>query len=193
MPEISLGKLEATTRFKLGYDEKNIYAAFECQEPQIEEMVVPALAHDGDVWDFECIEIFFNPEADGAKYMHFIAGPSPENRYDARLGYIEDPYHPLFSVEDVSWNPEWRHAFKIDKANKRWTLEVAIPFASLGADCPADGAHWRANFGRERHKDRWGTKFADAAVELSLWSPNLQKGNFCDASVAGDVFFGRKP
>jgi len=91
MPEVSLGKLEAKTRFKMGYDSQNLYFGFECEEPLIDEMKVLNYQHDGDVFASESIELFFDPETSGTKFMHIIVGPAPENRYDSRLGYIDDP------------------------------------------------------------------------------------------------------
>jgi hypothetical protein len=126
--------------------------------------------------------------------MHLIVGPAPNNRYDARLGYITDPYHPLVKAEDTSWDPDYTYAFNIDKANKKWTLTLEVPFASLGTEMPAEGLRWRGNFARERHKRAWDPeKYSKVLSEFSLWSPNLQKCNFCDASIAGDLFFNTIP
>jgi hypothetical protein len=192
MPEVSLGNLEAKTRFKMGYDEQSLYFGFECEEPLIEDMKVLNYNRDGDVFASESIELFFDPEVSGTKFMHIIVGPAPENRYDSRKGYIEDQFSKVVHQEDTSWDPDYRHAYQIDKANKKWTVEVAIPFASLGEKTPAEGQRWRGNFARERHKQVWDArKYAGVRSEFSLWSPNLQKVNFCDASIAGDLFFNK--
>lgn len=196
MPEVALGKVEAATSFRLGYDDRNVYVGFLCREPLIDEMVVKAYGRDGPVWRTECVELFFDIEGSGDKTMHFIAVPATGSRYDARRGYIDDPFHPLVlkNREDSSWDPEWAYGFKIDEAGKRWTMEVAIPFATLGTEMPAEGTRWRANFARERSKSRWDPKrYRRLPVELSLWSPNLQKASFLDTSVYGDLFFGRAP
>ncbi|MDP6355789.1 MAG: DUF4838 domain-containing protein, partial [Planctomycetota bacterium] len=196
MPEIALGKVEATTSFRLGYDDKNIYVGFLCREPEIEEMVVKAYGRDGPVWRTECVELFFDTEGSGDKTMHFIAVPAEGARYDARRGYIDDPLHPLVlkKREDPSWNPEWTYGFRIDREARCWTMEVAIPFATLGTRMPAEGTRWRANFARERSRSRWNPKkYRRLPVELSLWSPNLQKASFMDTSAYGDIFFSRAP
>jgi len=194
--EIALGKSEAATRVRIGYDDKGVYFGFECGEPLIEEMVVKNYGQDGTVWRTECVELFFDPEGNGEKLMHFIAAPSEGTRYDERQGYIDDPLHPLVLKKqaDASWNPEWAHAFQIDKAAKRWTIEIAIPYSSLGVEPPVEGARWRVNLGRERGKSRWDpVKYRKIPVELMLWSPNLQKASFMDTSVFGDLYFGRVP
>lgn len=194
--EIAMGKIETPTRMRMGYDDKALYVAFECEEPLIADMKVRECKLDGPVWRTECIEILFDPFAEGLKYMHFIATPFATGVYDGRRGYIDDPLNPLVlaNAEDTSWNPEWKHAFTIDAERKVWTLEVAIPFSTLEAPMPADGAHWRANFARERNRATWDApQFKDAAQQIYLWSPNLQKVSITDQTAFGDIYFGKKP
>jgi len=194
--EISMGPINAPTEFKMGYDDKALYLAFKCEEPLIDRMAVREVGRDGPVWRSECVEVFLDPEAQGAKRMHFIASPWKTGFYDGRFGYIDDPFHPLVlsSREDTSWDPEWTYAFQIDKPNKFWTLEMAIPFTSIDTPVPKPGERWRVNFARERNKQYWGIKeFERMPQELYLWSPNLQKASFLEASAFGDLYFGRKP
>ena len=194
--EIAMGKVEAPTRMRMGYDDKNLYFAFECAEPLIDEMKVRDCKRDGPVWRTECVEVVLDPFAEGTKHMHFIATPSATGVYDARRGYIDDPLHPLVlsGSDDGTWNPEWRHAFTIDKERKTWTVEMAIPFAALEVPPPSDGSRWRANFARERNRAYWGLdKYKNAAQDVYLWSPNLQKVSILDSTAAGDLYFGRRP
>lgn len=191
LQEVSLGSLEAKTRFRIGYDNQALYLAVECEEPLIEEMVVKNYVRDGPLFRTECVEVFLDPEGQGKKILHFIAAPTEGGRYDARKGYLTDPLHPLVlkGAEDTSWNPEWKHAFAIDKAGRRWTMEIALPFASLGVAPPVPGTRWRVNIGRERNKASWGERYPRVPIELSLWSPNLQKASFMDPSVFGEMVF----
>ena len=194
--EICMGAIAAPTRVKMGYDDRNMYFAVECDEPLMEEMVVQEYKRDGFVWRTECVELLFDPEAEGAKLLHFIASPTKTGVYDGRRGYIDDPLHPLVlrNREDASWDPEWRHAFAIDKTAKRWTLEIAIPFKSLGVPPPVEGERWRANIARERNKNRWNPrKYRSAPINIYAWSPNLQKVSLQDQSVFGDLYFGAMP
>lgn len=195
LSEIAMGQVLAPTRMRMGYDDKNLYFAFECAEPLIDEMNVRECKRDGPVWRAECVEVVLDPFAEGTKHMHFIATPFATGIYDARRGYIDDPLHPLVlsGGEDATWNPEWKHAFSIDKERKTWTVEMAIPFTSLEVPPPADGSRWRANFARERNRANWGLdKYKTAAQDVYLWSPNLQKVSILDATAAGDLYFGRK-
>lgn len=195
--EIGLGPLDVQTRLWMGFDDRALYFAFECQEPLIDQMTVRECPRDGPVWRTESVELFFDPDAQGVKRMHFMATPSATGIYDARFGYLDDPLHPLVlrGAEDTSWNPAWRHAFAIDRQRKVWTVEIEIPFESLGVRAPADGSRWRVNFGRERCRGSWGTGKSDKRipVQMYLWSPNLQKASALDQTAFGDLYFNRKP
>jgi hypothetical protein len=56
------------------------------------------------------------------------------------------------------WNGAWSAA--VHRLEDRWTLEVAIPFATMEAGVPAPGDLWGVNYGRKRH----------AAPALTTWS-----------------------
>ena len=100
---------------------------------------------------------------------------------------IDDPLHPLYNKGDRSWNGEWEYAVHVDRANKRWTAEVRIPFATLGAGAPKAGDIWGMNVGREHYA---GTNFRGSTKrELSLWSPNLESRSFQAPEAFGDLIF----
>ena len=192
---VSLGKTEASTRMRLGYDDTNLYLAFECVEPKMDEMKVIEYGRDGRTYNTECIEIFLAPDGVGQKRVQIVTSPTPEGRWDGRYGYIDDPLHPLVlsGRPDTGWDPDYRRAYRIDKATGKWTMEIAIPFAELDTTVPPEGTRWRGNFGRERHLRVWDPKKYPNQVELFLWSPNLQGAKFTDAAAFGDVYFGRIP
>lgn len=192
--EVSLGPTEASTRMKAGYDDRNLYFAFECREPLIDDMRVIEYGRDGKVFNTECIELFLAPDGAGQKRMQICLSPTATGKWDGRYGYIDDPLHPLnlSGGPESAWNPNYVHAFQIDKPGRRWTLEVAFPFAELGVTGPSEGARWRGNFGRERHKWAWAAKYAGQS-EFFLWAPNLQGTGFPDPAAFGDLFFGRVP
>ena len=101
-------------------------------------------------------------ERDGAgqKRVQLVISPTPKGRWDGRYGYIEDPLHPLAlsGKADTSWDPDYRRAYRIDRAAKKWTMEIALPFSVLGTSVPAQGTRWRGNLGRERHLRVWNKK-----------------------------------
>jgi hypothetical protein len=195
MPPSSLGKAEASTRVRLGYDAKNLYFAFECNEPRMDEMKVIEYGRDGRAYNTECVEIFLAPDGAGQKRVQLVISPTKSGIWDARYGYIDDPLDPraLSGEGDTSWNPAYEHAFKMDKAGKKWTVEVAIPFAALESTVPPEGTRWRANLGRERHMAVWDNEKYHGQREFFLWSPNLQGADFTEPAAFGDVYFGFIP
>ena len=172
---------KVATSVRLLYDDWKLYVAFECAEPAPEQMRTDPKGHDADVWNLECVEAFFDPAATRTRYLHFIVGASPGARYDGRRGYPPDP---TAEREDKSWSPAWQTAVHIDKARRRWTAELAIPFAALGVRRPDAGTKWAANFGRERYAGR-------KSPQLSLWSPNDIGTGFCEPLCFGEILFRR--
>ena len=182
-----LGKLKEGTSFRVACDDKNLYFLFVCKYADIEQAKFTSFSRDGNCCNDECLEIFLDPLGTREKYYHFIFNPVAGSFYEARLGFIEDPVHPLFAQEDPSWNGAWEYVVKIDKENKRWTAEVKIPFATLDMSAPKPGTQWTMNIGREHYYMNKETGKKDC--ELSLWSPNLKERGFCAPSSFGTVTF----
>ncbi|WP_428939257.1 glycoside hydrolase domain-containing protein [Fontivita pretiosa] len=159
------GKPAAQTRARIGYDDANLYVAFECDEPQLPQAARARFQQprDASVWDNECVELLISPRDDRAGYLHFIIDILNQ-RYDA-IG--EDPW---------GFNPPWQSATKLD--NGRWSAELAISFASLGVGPPASGQRWFANLCRERK----------AVEELSAW--RAARGAFASPGTFGSWVFG---
>jgi len=197
--QAALAETVAKTRVRLGYDSDNLYFAFECDEPRFDEMKIIEHGRDGRVFWTECVEVFLAPDGVGQKRVHLIVSPTKDGIWDGRHGYIDDPLDPLALSDrpDTSWNPHYTHAWNMDRNHKRWTMEIAFPFAELGVTAPAEGTRWRGNFGRERHMRTWNPKKygrqKGGGSEYFLWSPNLQRGAFTDPASFGDLYFGKIP
>jgi hypothetical protein len=74
----------------------------------------------------------------------------------------------------------------VDAAGRRWTLEVRIPFATLGTAAPPPGTCWLGNFGRERQTRK---PSMHAQPDLFLWSQEESFG-FVDPAAFGRIEFG---
>ena len=149
------------------------------------------------VYHNESVEIFLAPDGTGQKWVQLIVNPvGKDSRWDARFGYIDDPLHPLVLAgrADKSWSPEYEYAFTMDPRAKKWTLEIAFPFRELEVKSPTQGTRWMGNFARGRYKYTWDSKkYSVGDKELHLWSANLQKAQFDDAAVFGDLYFASIP
>ncbi|HEX7008802.1 MAG TPA: carbohydrate-binding family 9-like protein [Phycisphaeraceae bacterium] len=154
---------QASTRAYIGRDEDHLYVAFVCQEPQMDRVVSQEAGLHGDgIWNNDCVELFIAPDPGGPGYLHFIVDVAGQ-QYDA-LG--EDNW---------GFNPPWQAA--VSREAQSWSVEMAIPWASLGVEPPGSGALWRANLCRERK----------AQDELSAWRPT--HGSFASPGAFGAWVF----
>ena len=190
--EISLGKVHEPTSARVTYDDRRLYVAFECAESLAERLPGYWLAHghDGRVYGQDCVEVFVDPVGDGAQYYHFISGGIPDSYYEEAFGIHKETYHPLSGKTDVGWNGAWDYAASVDVANKRWTVEVAIPFSTLGTQPPKPGAKWKMNLGRERFVQNANVR---SEPELYCWSPNIASRQFDSPACFGEIVFSGKP
>jgi hypothetical protein len=185
--EIGMGRLDAPTRVRLLYDDRCVYVAFECDEPLIDRLAAnwKTFGHDGGVYSQDCVEVFFDPLGNLDRFYHFICSALPNSCYEEAFGLHTDPVHPLYNREDPAWNGDWRYAGALDKEAKRWTVEIAVPFTSLDVPPAVPGTVWKMNLGRERYVH--GTAMGE--LELSLWSPNLERRLFGSFEAMGDAVF----
>jgi hypothetical protein len=158
------GEVKAGTKAYVGYDEKNLYVAFVCDEPAMAKTGrVNMSGRDPEIYNAnETAYIFLNPQADRASYMQFIVDILNQ-RYDA-LG--SDPF---------GFNPPWES--KVWEGESSWSTEIAIPFSSLGVSTPETGQIWCGDFFRIRQ----------AEGEMTAWRPT--GGGFDSPGRFGTLVF----
>lgn len=144
------------TRVKMAWDDQYLYVAAEIEDPHIWANLKK---HDEIVFYDNDFEIFIDPDNDTHNYFEYEVNA---------IGTIFD----LFVVKTYrvgapaihSWNFDGlKQGISIDgtinnpnDTDKRWTLEVAIPFSTLafGMTNPSVATPWRINFSRVE----WDTK-----------------------------------
>jgi hypothetical protein len=151
------------TRACVAYDDRALYLAFECLEDRMADLVAQRTARDSDVWHDDCVEVFLAPPRD-AEYFH-LAVNAAGAQYDERG-----------ALDPAGWNGDWQSA--VGRGPDRWSAEIAIPWASLGARVPALLEAWTFNLGREEQPHR----------ELSEIS--VTTGSFHDREHFADIVFG---
>jgi hypothetical protein len=158
------GEVKAGTKAYVGYDEKNIYVAFVCDEPLMAKTGrVQFPGRDREIYNpNETVYLFFNPQADRTSYMQFIVDILNQ-QYDA-LG-----------ADPVGFNPPWQN--KVWEGESSWSVEVAIPFGSLTASTPEPGQKWCGDFFRLRQ----------VGVEMTAWKPT--GGGFDSPGAFGTLVF----
>ena len=156
---MSSARTDVRNTLRLLYDDTYLYAGWECQETLPDKMRLRETGRDGAAWARECVELFLDAEGVRKRYYHFIAAPQKNTYYDERCGFKQ------LGSWDMSWNPDWTYAYRIDAKGKRWTLEMRIPFRELGGRVPKPGEEWLGNFGRERY-----TESRRGGPKLYVWS-----------------------
>ena len=150
VPLLSRGKeakVEAQTEVRMAYDNKAVYFSFICHEPRI-DLLKSTTDRNNDIAMFsgDVIEVFVCMQEKESQFIHFAVNPKGATWSSVNRGCRDE-------VQDVLWS----HATHIGE--KEWTVEMAIPWKTLGYPMPSLGLALRANFGRERAQNS----------ELSAW------------------------
>lgn len=169
-------KSRVATEVRGLYDDENLYVAFRCEEPHIDRVNVTDMYRDADVSLVECVELMLSPESSeyATRYYHILAAPGKDALLDLRTGFRGE------RDQDESWNAEGlKFAYRIDRANRTWCIEMLIPFRDIHAAPPRPGDGWMGNLARERRVE---------ALELQLWSQG-GSGGFTDPRSFGRFLF----
>ncbi|MBI4027552.1 MAG: DUF4838 domain-containing protein [Verrucomicrobia bacterium] len=153
------------TTARLIYDDANLYIAFRCAELKSDEIKANRWPRDdGKIYhDDDLIEVFFSETNDPSHWWHLTVNPA-----GAQWDGLNDK---------VAYNLDWSCATKAD--GNAWTVEIQIPFASLGAPAPSVSTVWRANLAREEQPSK----------ENSTW--NGVEERFAEPNHFGEWKFGK--
>jgi len=91
-------KASVQTRFKVAFDDENIYLAAVLDEPHMDKLKETATQRDRHIHRDDCLEIMLDPQGERTEYFHFAVN-SLGTLYDAELAL-------LLQIE-------WRHALAI--------------------------------------------------------------------------------
>ena len=114
--------------------------------------------HDEPLYEEEVVEVFLDPVGDLQSYFEIEVNPL-NTVCDLVLRRVRNGWR-----KDFAWHCEGLKTVTT-RCENSWTVEMTIPFASLGPDAfPTAGKCWRVNFFRiDRPKN--------SPWELSAWSP----------------------
>jgi len=137
LQKIKGGTPDNQTTVFLGHDNEFLYAAFKCYEKNMDSIRLLRRnpeEKDNAIWDDDCVEIFIDPFNSGNEKFYHIIINSAAIVYDAAFD-----------------NPTWDSGLKTAAFSdaKSWTVEIAIPFASLPY-APKGCELWNFNFAREK-------------------------------------------
>ncbi|MCG8557567.1 MAG: carbohydrate-binding family 9-like protein [Proteobacteria bacterium] len=170
------------------YDDSALYVAFDVSDTYL---FAPLDKHDDHLWKHDTVEIMLDPDGDGRDYFEIQVSPAGtvfDTRYDS-------PRQPK-PFGHVQWSSRAEAAVGLrgrlddETSDQGYTVEIALPWASLGEKGPPSiagthGRRWRANF-FVMDRQRGDTQLATG------WSPPLV-GDFHVPNRFGYVAFAPDP
>jgi len=155
------------TTAKMCWDNDNLYISFECIDQDIWGTMTK---RDDLIWNEEVVEAFLSPDCSLTHYYELNV--SPRNVvFDTEITASDDD--PPAINGKIEWDiAGLRTAVVVDGTldirddiDNKWTVEIAIPFSSLGCTSPKPGEEWRGNLYR--------IDLSPEPAEFQAWSPTL--------------------
>ncbi len=165
---------QAATQVALTFDDSAVYLLVECSEPNMGSLKVETAGHDNSqLFKTDNVELILAPGGPDAGYYQFAVNAG---------GSEWEGYHPDAETTHPDWNLPWDSAVAIGKDG--WTVEIAVPLASVEVQDIAKGDTWRFNV----HRTRRSTADPD---EYQALSPTL--GGFHQPNMFATLNFGNPP
>ena len=144
------------TQVSAAYTADALEITFECEEPEMAQIIAPRRKHDDpDIWRDSSVEIFLDPVGDRKVYYQLMVNYA---------GSITDVRYRSFgkrAVNDYTWNSG--AAVKVTPGAKSCTMTISIPLKSLPG---LKRSGFPINFCRNRVLAKQGTR-----QPLYIWSP----------------------
>lgn len=170
------GEAGLGTRVKMVWDEKYLYILAEMEDPHIWATMTE---RNGPLFKEAAFEVFIDPDGDRKNYYEFEVNPlGTVLELTMDKPYLDGGKSTYVGVEGI------KMAVVVDgtvnnpaDTDKRWTVEMAIPFSGLGkivegGGAPAAGQTWRMNFMRVHvpHRVEGGKYVRDKPSDHWVWS-----------------------
>lgn len=143
-------------------EEKCLVIDVRMEEPLMKEINDSRLRPNSDVWEDNCVDIFFDPNCTGKNLIHLISN-TKGTLYASKEGV-----------------KKWAHKITVSakQSKESWSVQLRIPWEDLGGR-PPRGTIWGFNAGRVR-------KTVNPIV-YSCWSPTY--GLFQKPEFFGRIVF----
>ncbi|MBP5300652.1 MAG: DUF4838 domain-containing protein [Victivallales bacterium] len=151
------------TAARILHDAENIYFLVECEEPRMNNLTANCTVNDRDeaqIWNDDAVEIFLAPDSRIPGHCVQIIVNTNGCWWDAAKGTRSFP-----QGKESEYNSDL--TVHVAKSATGWTVELAIPKASLALDGTPPHTEWRANICRDRNVSGIDTKEAEG----TCWSP----------------------
>jgi hypothetical protein len=136
--------VQGGTEFRFGSDGSNLYVSVVNYDDMMSDLAEAATERDGTVYLDDCDGFFLCPDLDAMTVYQIYVNPAG-TVFDQKITFDEN----MWWTADPTWNGDYDVA--VVKAADHWTIELAIPLASLAAEAGKDHP-WRINFRRKQHR-----------------------------------------
>ena len=169
----TMAPARASTEVRIWYDRAALYLGWICEDSDIQATFTQ---RDSRFWEEEVVEFFVTPSTLD-RYFELQWNPLG-GTFDAIItNHIAPDGRSQKFEGDWSYTaPNMTYAVKVDGSvqnssdrDRRWTIEVRIPFADLKVPTPQRGEVWRGNFYRFNRDQK-------LAPEQLSWSPTIWPG-----------------
>lgn len=164
------------------WDEKYLYLAIDCEEPETSKFSAVQRKNDDElIWQDASVEIFLNFSEDRKTYYQLIVNP---------FGSFSDQQLIIDNEDKKTWDWKWNSNAIVKtriETNKGWTAEIKIPLSSFKDIKFADGSRFTVNFTRSRNLKN----VSKEENQYYTWSPFLKVG-FHDLERFGTLQFSQK-
>jgi hypothetical protein len=179
------------TTGRMAWDSQYLYVAWECEDPDVWATYTD---HDAYLWEQEAVEVYVDPDGDGANYREIEI--SPRNvTVDLNISRANLLGQPAEGLLGILWDAGgMKTAVEVqgtlnqrEDTDKGWTVEAAIPwsnFVTNGKAVPSLGDAWRIQLFRIDRSNKV------AHAQFSAWSPTPV---FHRPSCFGRVIFTGNP
>jgi len=141
-------KASQPTKVKVIYDDNALYIGYLCQEKRKKKLFHKEKGNGP--WADDSVEMFIDTNLDKKTALQFVVSFTGEKYCGTGAGIFPKSI-------------KWEAATSVELDKGYWSVEIKIPFSSLGAKAKR-GDKWGINFCRNRYSVN-GTQ-----VEYSLWS-----------------------
>ncbi|HZV00459.1 MAG TPA: PA14 domain-containing protein [Planctomycetota bacterium] len=156
------------------YDSQKLYVLVQCQEPSSSKMTIVGKRHEDAVYAGDSVDFFFSLGASAIPHAHIIVNPN-DVTWTAMITRPYDFSGSTFYDGDHSWYPPFASAASM--YDEGWSVELAVPWTSLGIACPQPGETHRVEIGRYRPQ----------GPDFTCWSQTKQ--NFLEPDDYGTWTF----
>ena len=176
------------------WDDRNIYFAFTCVDP---EPWSTMLDRDAFLWEQEVVEVFLDPDGDGLNYPEIEVSP-----HNVVVDLLIPAPRKIPPEEAAKWDVEGMRT-AVAKYGPGWTVEISMPWTSLkegGIQGPPRlGDRWRVGLYRIERSGgtaRWRKSQASGQPvpgedQFQAWSPT--ENSFHEPDRFGIVEFVLEP